>query len=232
MFSERLTGACLRSCEISGACAQVEDPSGGADRPDSSGTLRWEAHIETLSNAASPPQPATAAVPIQGRLREGADRDSGPPRSTAAHPDAAEHEELAAHPPQQSSHKHLATANGSACPSGSAQPGEKDTLAGQVGREVAGNGAAPPLQQSKGQSHTAGAQAKPQVAPWTDADGALNEPYWRSLTQHAMSAVLRSPGMPLPHLSLPLCHICLREYTARSTNSYDCATGLSERHVV
>ena len=42
------------------------------------------------------------------------------------------------------------------------------------------------------QSVRAGAQ--PQQAPWADSSGKIDEPYWRSLTQRALSAVMRSPG--------------------------------------
>ena len=191
MLSERRTVACLCSCEALDACIQVEDPAGGADRQDSSGTLRWEAHIDVLSMAAAPPQPTAAAVPVQRHRREGADRESAAPAPPAHCSGAAEAEAGLANSVPRSSQETLEAARVSA------QSAAKVTLARQPGRASAENDAAPLLQHIEGQAPSAVAQAKPQVAPWTDADGVLNGPYWRSLTQHAMSAVLRSPGMPL-----------------------------------
>lgn len=180
------------------AYAQVEALSqsgaAGADRQDSSGALQWEAHIEVLNTAAAPPQQAAAAVPAQGHRRESADRASVPPGATSVHPGAAEADECSARHVQQSSQVHL-TAVGA-----SAQYAEKDNSMGLPETVFAGNDAASGLQQAKGQPpHLAGVQARSQVSPWTDAAGVLNEPYWRRLTQRAMSAVLRSPGMLQPH---------------------------------
>ena len=166
----------------------------GADMQDSSGALTWEAHIEVLDTVAAPPQQAAAAVLAQGHSRECADDTSVLPGSTSAYPGAAEAEGSLERPVQRSSQVHLAAAGTLA------QSAERDTSVGLPGTVFAGNGAASGLQQAKGQSlHLAGVQAKPQVAPWTNAAGALNEPYWRRLTQRAMSVVLRSPGMPQPH---------------------------------
>ena len=170
----------------------------------SSGALTWEAHIEVLDTAA-------AVVPAWGHIREGAEEMSVLPGSTSAYPGAAEAEGHLARPVQQSSRVHLAAAGASA------QSAERDTSVGLPGTVFAGDGAASGLQQAEGQPlHLAGVQAKPQVAPWTDAAGVLNEPYWRRLTQRAMSAVLRSPGMPQPHHVL-LGRISLKEAAESST---------------
>ena len=200
--------ACLCSCEVLDACAQVEDPSGSADRQDSSGTLQWEAHIKVLSTAAAPPQHAAAAIPVQRHRREDAEREKALPGSTDK---AAQQGHIAPSAQQSSQNDHAA--------------------AGQAHRAIAGTGAASSLQEAEGQSQSAAAQEQPQVAPWTDADGALNKPYWRSLTQRAMSAVLRSPGMPLLHRYFFMSQL-LREEAGSSTHCHSCATDLSKRHIV
>lgn len=38
------------------------------------------------------------------------------------------------------------------------------------------------------------------LRPWSDHKGALNEPFWTSITQRVMSVIMRNPGQPLSSL--------------------------------
>ena len=191
----------------SDTCTQVEFPSDSsvrdADKQDNTGAPEWEVHITVLDTSAAPPhqaalpaQQSAAPVPAQRHRAEGADQEGVPPLGTAPHPGAEELEGHIGLSEQQNSRGHVSIADASAA--APSQSAGRDTSAGQSRVVFAGRGApsADSPHETWDSVQSAGAQAKPQIAPWTDANGGLNEPYWRSLTQRAMSAVLRSPGMP------------------------------------
>ena len=199
--------ASLCSSERSDTCTQVELPSDSsakdADRQDNSGALEWEAHITVHATFAAPPhqaalptQQSAASMPAQRYRAECADKESSLPHSTAPYQGAAERKEHIARCGQRSSRGQVAA--GDATAAAPTQSAGRESSAGQARVAFTGSGApSASLPHEVWETvQSAGAPVKPQIAPWTDANGRLNEPYWRSLTQRAMSAVLRSPGMP------------------------------------
>jgi len=79
--------------------------------------------------------------------------------------------------------------------------------------------AGPEVQQAADQG--ASVETEAQIAPWTDGDGVLNELYWRTLTQRAMSAVMRLPGSSSECKHLLPCNVA--DPTERSSI---CHTGI------
>lgn len=132
-------------------------------------------------------QPPVAAAPQQHQT-EGADGARKLPGSrSGADAGAVEDRAQKAVADQHSSHAHIA--DGPLVP---AVPAATEPPAAQGKGGSGESSAGPDVQQAADQG--ASVESEAQIAPWTDGDGVLNELYWRSLTQRAMSAVMRLPG--------------------------------------
>lgn len=196
-------------------------------RQDNLGTLQWEAHIEVQHSAAVPPQQAATA----GISSQAAGGPGQVPSTSGAASDGAQTVEQAHTAGPAPSMGSRAVASPSELPSSSGTAGDgaqtpdqgpseapapstgtqsSPAATGQAAEVAAPQSSAQPSTAAQATLHKASAQpadaaaAGPEPAPWSDADGRLNEPYWRSLTQRAMSAVLRSPGASTQHHSAPL----------------------------
>lgn len=196
-------------------------------RQDNLGALHWEAHIEVQHSSPVPPQQAgTAGISSKaaGGLGQG-------PSISGAPADGAETPEEAPTAGAAPSIGSRAVAGPSKLPSSSVAAGDgvqtpdqgpsnapapsTGTQSGLAATGHAAEVAAPQSSEQLGSVaeatlHEASAQPADAAAvglgpaPWSDADGRLNKPYWRSLTQRAMSAVLRSPGASSQPLCAPL----------------------------
>ena len=185
------------------------------------GSLRWEAHIEVQHS--SRPAAQCAAPTSAAASPEGADREPGSDNASLA-ASAAElpvgegpaggpaSQSTAAAALQQAGQDHDMVE--APAPTGARSTPAADHAAGQAmtaaqAEAACGSAAPPPTEGAdpEGVEHDQAARAstgvaeqsvragaQPQQAPWADSHGQINEPYWRSLTQRALSAVMRSPG--------------------------------------
>ena len=197
------------------------------------GSLQWEAHIEVQHSSRPAAQcvaPTSAAASPKGIDREPCSSSislaaavelpvievpaGGPAsQSTAAvglQVAGQDHDTAEAHAPIEALSMPAANhAAGQAM--ATAQAGAASSSAAAAPREGADPEGLEHEQAAEAPNSTGAAEdcvragAQPQQAPWADSNGHINEPYWRSLTQRALSAVMRSPGgMSSQALYMPL----------------------------
>ena len=198
------------------------------------GSLQWEAHIEVQHSSRAAAQcaaPTPAAPSLQGADREPGSESASLAASAAERParqlpaSGSASQSTAADDLQQTGQHHdMAEAQ---APTGArnmlaaVHAGEQAMAAAQAGATSSSAAANPPERadpERPGHEQAAGISAftgageqsvragpQPQPMPWADSSGKINEPYWRSLTQRALSAVMRSPGRMLSQdLYVPL----------------------------
>ena len=195
-------------------------------RQDNLGALHWEAYIEVQHSSAVPAQQArTAGISSEaaGGLGQGPSI-SGAPADGAETPEegptagaAPSIGNRAAAGPIKLPSSSVAAGDGAQTPDQGPSEAPVPSTGTQSSPAATGYAAKVAAPQSSQQPsvaeatlHEASAQPADAAAvglgpaPWSDADGRLNKPYWRSLTQRAMSAVLRSPGASTQHHCAPL----------------------------
>ena len=187
------------------------------------GSLRWEAHIE-VRHSSRPAAPCaartSAAASLEGADAEpgsdGASLAAGaaePPVGEVPAGGPASQGTTAAGLQQAGQDHNMAEAEAptGACSMPAADHAAKQAMATEQAGAASSSTAAsltegadpegPGHEQAAGAPSPAGAaeqsihaDAQPQQAPWADSNGQVNEFYWRSLTQRALSAVMRTPG--------------------------------------
>ena len=192
-------------------------------RQDNLGALHWEAHIEVQHSSPVPPQQAgisseAAGGPGQGPSISGAPADGAETPGEAPTAGAAPSiGSRAVAGPSKLPSSSVAAGDGARIPDQGPSEAPASSTGTQSGPAAIGHAAEVAAPQSSEQPsitaeatlHEASAQPADAAAvglgpaPWSDADGRLNKPYWRSLTQRAMSAVLRSPGASSQHICAP-----------------------------